>query len=133
MKFKKILSGFLACATFFGTVPYLNYAVSDDYSITATANGGVYGNINYWIFEDHIEIQGSNKSITSAEIPSEIDGLPVTCISNFSLCPITEIIIPDSVTDIKYMTFYGCTDLKKVKISDSITKIKDSVFLIVQA
>ncbi len=64
-------------------------------------------------------------------IPSRIDGLPVTVIRNhtFSYCQdLVTIIIPNSVKDIGISAFTGCTNLTKITLPDSITSIKDYTF-----
>lgn len=41
---------------------------------------------------------------------------------------ITEVVIPDSVTEIKTMAFYGCANLEKVQLGKGITVITDNAF-----
>lgn len=72
-----------------------------------------------------------DSAVTSAVIPSEIDGEPVTAIgdSAFRECDaLTSITIPDSVTVIKEHAFDGCSQLKDVAIPDSVTYIENSAF-----
>ena len=95
-----------------------------------------------------------DKSITTAEIPSEVEGDPVTSIGDwafddcsslmsvtiggfvttigkfvFSRCTnLTSVTIPDSVTSIGYGAFSGCSKLTSVKIPDSVTTIGSSAF-----
>ena len=68
-------------------------------------------------------------------IPRELDGYPVTEISNKSLSPYlnhfykaTEITIPDSVTCIGNNAFYGFINLTKINIPNSITVIGERAF-----
>lgn len=42
---------------------------------------------------------------------------------------LTEIVIPDGVTEIKDMTFSGCNNVKSIKIPEGITKIGSAAFL----
>ncbi len=64
------------------------------------------------------------------EIPSELDGRPVTgiCKSGFTGTKITEVTIPDTVTEIEPLAFANCLNLAKVNLPDSITKIGEIAF-----
>ena len=42
--------------------------------------------------------------------------------------PVTNLVIPNSVTSIGYYAFYGCTGLTSVTIPDSVTSIGDNAF-----
>jgi len=89
----------------------------------------------------------------AVEIPSKINGLPVTsigeaafwnCISltsvtipnsvtsigdlAFMYCPLTKVTIPNSVTNIGVEAFFGCQKLTNVSISKSVTNIMAPVF-----
>ena len=79
---------------------------------------------------DSIEITGFNNSVSDVVIPSEIEGLPVTAISvgAFYLSTITSIEIPNTVTSIGEMAFWGCTSLKSVKLSTGVAKIDKNAF-----
>ena len=79
---------------------------------------------------DSIEITGFDNSVSDVVIPSEIEGLPVTAISvgAFYLSTITSIEVPDSVTSIGEMAFWGCTSLKSVKLSTGVAKIDKNAF-----
>ena len=65
---------------------------------------------------------GSGKNIV---IPSEIDGTPVTSISDnaFSGKAVTSVVIPDSVTTIGWFAFYCCSYLDSVSIPASVNTI----------
>lgn len=61
------------------------------------------GLLSYKKYSDYVEITGCDKSVDKIEIPSEIEGLPVTSIgeSAFMNCTgLKEIIIPESVNHI---------------------------------
>ena len=64
----------------------------------------VYGDYKYAIFDDEtIKISKYNGSETSVNIPSTIDGKPVTSIGEkafFNCFTLTSVTIPDSVTSI---------------------------------
>ena len=46
----------------------------------------------------------------------------------FFKAPITEISIPDSVTEIRMRAFLGCVNLKKVRLPEGLTQIAPEVF-----
>ncbi len=72
-----------------------------------------------------------DSAVTSAVIPSEIDGEPVTAIGDnaFRECDtLTSVTIPDSVTVIKEHAFDDCSNLTDVAIPGSVTSICDSAF-----
>ena len=72
-----------------------------------------------------------DSAVTSAVIPSEIDGEPVTAIgyNAFRECDaLTSITIPDSVTVIKEHAFDDCSNMTDVAIPGSVTSIGDSAF-----
>ena len=82
----------------------------------------VYDNINeidftYIISNGEVTITDYTGTATELEIPSEIDGYPVTIIesSAFYQCSTLEIVtIPKSVTSMGLDVFYGCRNLKEV-------------------
>ena len=83
------------------------------------------GTLNYLKYSDHITISGCNMEATSVEIPSTIDGLPVTEIgdSAFQIVSLKSVKIPDSVTKIGNWAFSMCFDLTEVTIPDSVQSI----------
>lgn len=92
---------------------------------------GTYENLIYRKYDDHIAIVGCEFSAEQVEIPTEIDGLPVTEIGllAFAWCSeLTDIIIPESIIEIGGNAFYGCSSLKEIKIPDGVTKIEDYTF-----
>lgn len=64
------------------------------------------------------------------EIPSMLDGRPVTgiCKSGFTGTEITEVTIPDTVTEIEPLAFANCLNLTEVHLPDTITKIGEIAF-----
>ena len=76
-------------------------------------------------------ITDCDEDVTSADIPDEINGVPVTAIGSyaFSSCnSLSSVDIPVSVTSIKAWAFYDCNGLTSVNIPGSVTSIGDSAF-----
>ena len=63
-------------------------------------------------------------------IPAEIDGNPITKIypSCFTGTMAKEIIIPDTVEEIRELAFFNCSELKKVVVPASVKKIGNNAF-----
>ena len=90
-----------------------------------------YGDLTYHKYDDHIEITGCNRNVTSVDIPAEIDGLPVTEIgeSAFEWCDsLTNVTIPSSVTSIGFGAFLRCESLTSITIPSGVTRIGSGAF-----
>ncbi len=103
----------------FSTSPASAYAEEKDYT------EGTSGIFSYKKYSDHIEIWNCDMSATSADIPSSIEGLPVTVIDMYTFqgTKLKSVTIPDSVTTIGHWAFCMCSDLETVTIPDSVTSI----------
>ena len=101
--------------------------------LSASAYDGTYEGLHYNVTDTgEIEIAKCNKdAATVVNIPTEIDGKPVTSIGKhaFSGFSLTEITIPDSVTSIGDCSFWGCTSLTEITLPDSVTYIGYKAFL----
>jgi hypothetical protein len=72
------------------------------------------------------EISDADYTVTSVNIPAEIDGVAVTSIgdSAFLVCTsLTDVTIPNSVTSIGKEAFESCMSLTSVTIPDSVVSI----------
>ncbi len=84
----------------------------------AVEGGNIYYN------PDTGTITDCDKSVTSANIPTEIDGVRITSIGDyaFSWCySLTNITIPDSVTSIGWGAFSSCTSLTSINVDENNT------------
>ncbi len=96
----------------------------------SVANAATYGDFTYEISNGEVTITEYVGDDTEVEIPSTIEGYPVTSIGYgaFYENGLTSITIPDSVTSIGEEAFYGCESLTSVTIPDSVTSIGYSAF-----
>ncbi|MHB1484986.1 MAG: leucine-rich repeat protein [Saccharofermentanales bacterium] len=78
----------------------------------------------YRIVNNEIEITGLALSITTIEIPSILNGLPVTSIGEaaFKSCPLRNVVVPDSVINIGTNAFAD-TLLTSISIPKNVTHI----------
>jgi hypothetical protein len=78
-----------------------------------------------------ITITGYIGANDDVEIPSAIDGLPVTQIGPraFDSFPLTSVTISNGVTSIGDAAFSNCTDLTMITLPNSVTSIGDQVFM----
>ncbi len=91
---------------------------------------GVSGGAIYFDL-DTGTITGCSDEVTKAVIPAQINGRAVTVIGEcaFSSCSkLSEITIPDGVTNIETDAFGQCTALTKVVIPNSVTSLGERAF-----
>ncbi len=90
-----------------------------------------YDYLSYEKYSDHVEITNIYDNAGEVNIPSTIEGQPVTvicdeaCVSNLG---ITGVSIPDSVKSIGKMAFYNCQSLTSVNIGSKVSSIGDGAF-----
>lgn len=115
---------------------YANAEYDEDYYEEADPDP-VWDNFYYIEKKDGtVEITGVVELVSSINIPSEINGKTVTSIGSAALGDgnfgsddtIKEVVIPDTVTEIKSFAFDGCTGIEKITIPDSVVKIGYSAF-----
>ena len=97
------------------------------------ASAEMYGDLEYGVNYDGdgVSIYEYTDDESDVVIPSEIDGIPVTCITvgAFKGCTsLTDITIPGSVVNIMNEAFKDCTSLKEVILSDGVAYIHDGAF-----
>ena len=89
--------------------------------------------LTYEVLEnDTLEITGCDNytSTGKLEIPSEINGKPVTKIGEeaFRETAITEVVIPEGVIGVEDNAFSSCEGLTKVTLPDSLTHLGNNAF-----
>ncbi|MBR6108064.1 MAG: leucine-rich repeat protein [Oscillospiraceae bacterium] len=100
------------------------YAADEDYTYAENDT------FSYKKFSDHIEISSLKTDPATLEIPSSIDGLPVTVIGIYA-CQyksMSSLKLPDTLKEIGMYTFSYCSNLKELTIPDSVTKIRLRAF-----
>lgn len=95
--------------------------------IASAYTGTKYGDYLYYKVDGkEITIMGCDESAVSVSIPSTIDGLPVTKISEWAISnckSLTTITIPNSITNIGYNAFRECSSLTSITIPKSVMNI----------
>ncbi len=87
----------------------------------------------YNVYADHIELVKYIGLKRTVEIPSEIDGLPVThigldCFAMAWRVKFVSITVPDSVTTIYHGAFRGCQTIRELKLSKNLKYIGNYAF-----
>lgn len=131
-KFKKVISLLLSSIMVFGAAPIAALSELDfsNFSLFSffenKANAASEDNLTFTLINNgtEYEVSACDKSVSGeVVIPSSYNGLPVTSIgdSAFFCCnDITEITIPDSVTETSHATFSECSNLTKVNYTGTI-------------
>ncbi len=137
MKIKQITAFLAACAMMavpaMETIALQQSAPAMD-GMLVTAEGaetGTYELLTYKIVEDHVEITKCDKTAETVEIPTEIEGLPVTAIGPtafYSCKSLTSIVIPESVKSIGAGAFWHCAALESVTLPSGLTRLENYTF-----
>jgi len=76
-------------------------------------------------------VEAENNNITSAQVLSELNSLPVTCVAEdgFASCYLlTEITLSENLTKIGSNAFNGCSGLLSITLPKTLTDIGDDAF-----
>ena len=125
---KRIVSFLLTLALICSVFPAMTLT-SGAYSETDVAYPVEGGNI--YFDKKTGTITSCDFSVTKADIPSEIDGVAVTCIGSCAFYNRTKLMsvkLPESVAGIEYSAFEGCGSLTSVEIPSGVTSIDAYVF-----
>lgn len=122
--------------------------------VNASAETYSYGDLTYKIENDEIVITDCDSEVTKVTIPEQIDGYPVTGISEsafrrckslkdvtiadsittignyafYGLADLNDVILPCSLTQIGKMAFYECSNLKKLYIPENVLEIEEGAY-----
>ena len=90
----------------------------------------VQAQLAFTIVNGTITITGYTGSDSVVSIPAKMGSLPVTSIGSgaFSSTNITSVRLPESVTSIEEMAFYGCRNLASITIPGNVTNIGAGAF-----
>ena len=125
IRVSNVAAVFLAILTVISSMPVISMPVSAAVTESGIAYYANYGNSGC------VEIVGYSKDFSYLNIPSEIDGFPVTTIRSraFSNCrSLRSVVVPDTVTSIGDQAFAHCENLESIVIPDSVTKIGGGAF-----
>ena len=123
---KKLFSALLAVVLALTLLPATALAWHADNDWVYEVNGG-----NLYFNPSTGAITGADDEVTMVQIPSQIDGIPVTMIDEYAFQNCTNLIsvtIPDTVTCICNSAFYSSENLKSVTIPASVTRIEELAF-----
>lgn len=137
MKLKKIMAIGLTLTITIACLPIVVPAdMIPSYDTSTIAESSLFyavegGNIYYTEHGSNAFITDADTTITKANIPNEINGLTVALInrSAFAQChDLTEVTIPDGVTNIDSNAFEDCSSLKEIIIPNKVRNIGDNAF-----
>ena len=139
--FKSLLAAAMALIMIFGAAPLSGFVGIRLPMLSLKAEAAITGTTEDGLFEYELDLKGAYYGIRitrykgpdSGEvvIPKTIEGYEVKWIGGFAFSDcknLTEITIPDSVTEIGSFAFYRCTSLSKVQLSNGLTKIDNYAF-----
>lgn len=128
---KKIMASVLTAAMIMGAGTATTFTGADTVITANAATEGKYESLTYYNYEDHIVIYSFDQSVTTLEIPAEIEGLPVTVIGEGAFegaTALESVVIPEGVTTLSSSCFSKCSSLKEVSLPSTLKKIKYQAF-----
>ncbi len=119
IKSKKIIALILVSCTVFSLILSLSSCEKNKFSFSLNDDGNSYTVTSY---------TGTKSTV---KIPEKYKKLPVTAIGEEAFAAnktMTNVVIPDSVTNINYKAFSGCSNLEDIEFSKNITVIEAGAF-----
>ncbi len=104
------------------------------FTVSFTASADLYtyyGDLRYSVYEGHVTIWECKKTAKTVDIPSYIDGYPVTKLasSSFANCTVLQsVTMPDTLTEVGGGSFKNCSGLRTVTIGSNVKKIHSYAF-----
>ena len=87
--------------------------------------------LQYSLSNGTYEVQGfGGDEYSEIVVPSEYNGKPITAIGNsaFANTNLISVILPNTITSIKFNAFANCTQLKDITLSPNLTSIASNAF-----
>lgn len=113
---------FLSLIVMFGVLAQL---------MPCAVQAATWGDLSYTVSNGEATIIYCSNSVTSLEIPSVIEGYPVTGIKSEAFdgrTNLTDVSIENGIITIGDHAFYGCSNLKNINIPNSVITIGDHAF-----
>jgi len=129
----KRLMTFILCVAIFLSLLPMGTPQTKAYSETDIAYPVEGGNI--YFDKETGTITGADKTITSANIPAEIDSVVVTSIGTeaFSGCILSNLQLPESIVSFGSDVFFNCYNLTNITIPKNVVDIRSHTFNSCQA
>lgn len=99
--------------------------------VALTVSAATSGDYTYTISNGEATITGCNTYVTNANIPSTLEGCPVTKIDSRAFADmknLQSVSIPDTVTEIVGYAFVNCSSLEEIILPERISSIGVGVF-----
>lgn len=125
MKIRKLLSAVMTFAVMAAAPDYMTAKAAEEYI------SGENDIFKYRAYQDHVELTMCKDIKAEVEVPSEIDGLPVTVIYTraFSYNELlADAVIHEGVIEIQDSAFYECRSLKRAVLPESLQKLDEWAF-----
>lgn len=127
-KFTAVLSA-LAVMSAFCAAPCGNIITNAEETTAVEAE--LTADYTYVISGGEATIISVNKELTEFEIPTEIEGCPVTALDGhaFQNGKITSLTVPDGITQIGEKCFFNCAELREISLPDTLETIGSGAFM----
>ena len=106
------------------------YKDNDGTTKVSVIRNGEENGFKYILYSNHVEITGYTGLETDVEIPTEIEGTPVTAIGKnaFEKTNITSVKMPDTLIEICDYAFYEAKSLLEVTLGENVQRVGKSAF-----